>query len=158
MEPPTETYKEEDVFEEPVPKKEKGPMDPKTRARLLDNLRRGRETSARKRKEKAEARRIKKSMAEADVQHFLRMKQDAVSASSFNPDTIMSKLAEIENKISTFSARKPEPAQEPKVEVKPKPKVLPQPKPEPKPEPKPYIPEPIPPALQMYTTFNSLPW
>ena len=156
METPPETYKEDDVFEKPVTKKDKGPMDPKTRARLLDNLRRGRETSARKRKEKAEARRIQKSIQEADVQHFLRMKQDAVSASNFNPDTIMSKLAEIENKISTFSARKPEPTPEPKVEDKPKPKVLPQPKPEPETEP--YVPEPIPPALEMYTTFNSLPW
>ena len=152
METPPETYKENEVFEDPPPKKEKGPMDPKTRARLFDNLRRNRETSARKRKEKAEARRIKKSMAEADVQHFLRMKQEAVSASTFNPETIMSKLAEIENKISTFSAPKPEPTQEPKVEVKAKPKVLPQPKPDPEPY------EPVPPALEMYTTFDSLPW
>ena len=131
-----EDEKDIDVFEEEKPKRNtsKGPMSEKRRAQLLENLKRGRETSARNRKRRAEAKRVQKDIEEKEVQRLLNMKKNNEDVNS----NLLDKINALENKLDEIAKRG-----EKKPEVKEVQAEVEAPKPEP---------------LPMYSTFNILPF
>lgn len=143
---------EEEVFEatpsETKKSKSKGPMSAERRAQLLANLAKGRETSARKRKERAEAKRIKQSIKDAEVQHFLNLKKESTQSTStkFDPTSMLAKIAALESKLAAWE-----------VDQSPS-EVATPPPPKPAPAPKTTAAPPVQEQLEMYTTFDSLPW
>ena len=146
------TENETEIFVEETPKvkrkKVKPSLSAERKAELskirLENLRKGRETSARNRKRRAEAKRIQKSVQEAEVQHFLNLKKNA---ETFNPTELLTKISLLESKLDDFTRKKEEPKPEVK-EVKPEVKEV-------KPEPKPQIQEPEPEVLPMYQAYSN---
>jgi len=90
---------EEPPKKEKKPKKPRKPMDEETKARLLEQLARGRETSRLNRKKRAEAKKIIKKQKDENIDEIIKQDLERKKKENQDKDFLREELTELKNSL-----------------------------------------------------------